>query len=99
LTAGVSPNVNLKDSWYWIRKGIKVNRLETNIKIFMPLGTVREHEAIDLRRPIEAVWYTGRMMGEVLSQTLTGTPTAYQPGHWFNSAKFSLNTNYLRILG
>jgi hypothetical protein len=28
------------------------------------------------------------MMGEVLSQTLTGTPTAYQPGHWFNSAKF-----------
>jgi hypothetical protein len=26
------------------------------------------------------------MMGEVLSQTLTGTPTAYQPGHWFNSA-------------
>jgi hypothetical protein len=31
------------------------------------------------------------MMGEV-SQTLTGTPTAYQPGHWFNSAKFLLNT-------
>jgi hypothetical protein len=28
------------------------------------------------------------MMGEVLSQTLTGTPTAYQPGHWFNSANF-----------
>jgi hypothetical protein len=27
------------------------------------------------------------MMGEV-AQTLTGTPTKYSPGHWFNSAKF-----------
>ena len=43
---------------------------------------------IGLRRPIEAVWYTGRMMGEVLAQTLTGAPTAYKPGKWFNSAKF-----------
>jgi len=28
------------------------------------------------------------MMGEALAQTLTGTRTAYKPGHWFNSAKF-----------
>jgi hypothetical protein len=28
------------------------------------------------------------MMGEALAQTLTGTPTKYSPGHWFNSAKF-----------
>jgi NAD(P)H-nitrite reductase large subunit len=91
LTAGVSPNVNfLKDSGIELGKGIKVNRfLETNIKDIYAIGDCAEqHEAIDLRRPIEAVWYTGRMMGEVLSQTLTGTPTAYQPGHWFNSAKF-----------
>jgi NAD(P)H-nitrite reductase large subunit len=91
LTAGVSPNINfLKDSGIELGKGIKVNRfLETNIKDIYAIGDCAEqHEAIDLRRPIEAVWYTGRMMGEVLSQTLTGTPTAYQPGHWFNSAKF-----------
>ena len=30
----------------------------------------------------------GRMMGETLAQSLTGKPTAYTPGHWFNSAKF-----------
>jgi hypothetical protein len=53
----VFPNVNFKDSGIELGKGIKVNRfLET--KIFMPLGTAEQHEAIDLRRPI-AVWYTG----------------------------------------
>jgi len=47
-----------------------------------------QHEAIGNRRPIEAVWYTGRMMGETLAQTICGNRIAYQPGHWFNSAKF-----------
>ena len=91
LTAGVSPNIDfLKDSGIELDKGIKVNRyLETNIKDIYAIGDCAEqHEAIDQRRPIEAVWYTGRMMGEVLAQTLTGTPTQYKPGHWFNSAKF-----------
>jgi NAD(P)H-nitrite reductase large subunit len=91
LTAGVSPNIDfLKDSGIELGKGVKVNRfLETNIKDIYAIGDCAEqHEAIDLRRPIEAVWYTGRMMGEVLAQTLTGTPTTYKPGHWFNSAKF-----------
>jgi NAD(P)H-nitrite reductase large subunit len=91
LTAGVSPNIDfLKDSGIELGKGIKVNRfLETNIKDIYAIGDCAEqHEAIDLRRPIEAVWYTGRMMGEVLAQTVTGTRTAYKPGHWFNSAKF-----------
>ncbi|MDA8569373.1 4Fe-4S binding protein, partial [Flavobacteriaceae bacterium] len=40
------------------------------------------------RKPIEAVWYMGRMMGETLAQTICGNKTAYKPGHWFNSAKF-----------
>ena len=91
LTAGVSPNINfLKDSGIEVDKGVKVNRfLETNIKDIYAIGDCAEqHEAIGLRRPIEAVWYTGRMMGEALAQTLTGNPTQYNPGHWFNSAKF-----------
>ena len=91
LTAGVSPNIDfLKDSGIELGRGIKVNRfLETNIKDIYAIGDCAEqHEAIDQRRPIEAVWYTGRMMGEALAQTLTGTPTQYKPGHWFNSAKF-----------
>jgi NAD(P)H-nitrite reductase large subunit len=91
LTAGVSPNVDfLKNSEIELGRGVKVNRfLETNIKDIYAIGDCAEqHEGIDLRRPIEAVWYTGRMMGEALAQTLTGNPTQYKPGHWFNSAKF-----------
>lgn len=91
LTAGVSPNVDfLKGSDIELGRGVKVNRfLETNVKDVYAIGDCAEqHEGIDLRRPIEAVWYTGRMMGEVLAQTLTGNPMKYSPGHWFNSAKF-----------
>ncbi|MDP5171167.1 MAG: NAD(P)/FAD-dependent oxidoreductase, partial [Bacteroidia bacterium] len=40
------------------------------------------------RRAIEAVWYTGKLMGPVLAKTLTGNPTPYQQATWFNSAKF-----------
>ncbi len=91
ITTGVSPNIDfLKNSGIELGKGIKVNQfLETNIKDIYAIGDCAEQrEAIGLRRPIEAVWYTGRMMGEVLAQTLTGNPTAYKPGNWFNSAKF-----------
>jgi NAD(P)H-nitrite reductase large subunit len=91
LTVGVSPNIDfLKTSPIELGRGVKVNRyLETNIKDIYAIGDCAEqHEAIGLRRPIEAVWYTGRMMGEVLAQTICGKPMQYNPGHWFNSAKF-----------
>jgi NAD(P)H-nitrite reductase large subunit len=91
LTAGVLPNIDfLKSSNLQLGRGIKVNRfLETNIKEVYAIGDCAEqHEAIGNRRPIEAVWYTGRMMGETLAQTICGNKMAYKPGHWFNSAKF-----------
>ncbi|MEP1486953.1 MAG: FAD-dependent oxidoreductase [Algibacter sp.] len=91
LTAGVSPNIDfIKDTEIEIGRGIKVNRyLETNIKDIYAIGDCAEqHEGIDQRRPIEAVWYTGRMMGEALAQTICGNKMQYKPGHWFNSAKF-----------
>ncbi|WP_299520186.1 FAD/NAD(P)-binding oxidoreductase [Winogradskyella sp.] len=91
LTAGVSPNIDfLKDSNIETGRGVKVNRfLETNILDVYAIGDCAEqHEAIGNRRPIEAVWYTGRMMGEALAQTLCGNRIQYNPGHWFNSAKF-----------
>lgn len=91
LTAGVTPNIDfLKDSEIETDKGVKVNRfLETNVKDVYAIGDCAEqHEAIGNRRPIEAVWYTGRMMGETLAQTICGNRIAYKPGHWFNSAKF-----------
>ena len=91
LTAGVTPNINfIKGSNIETKRGILVNRfLETNIKDVYAIGDCAEqHEAIGLRRNIEAVWYTGRMMGETLAQTICGNKTEYKPGHWFNSAKF-----------
>ena len=99
LTAGVSPNIDfLKDSGTSAERnrgietgrGVKVNRfLETNIPDIYAIGDCAEqHEGIDQRRPIEAVWYTGRMMGETVAQTICGNRLQYKPGHWFNSAKF-----------
>lgn len=91
LTAGVSPNIDfLKDSEIETGRGVKVNSyLETNIPDVYAIGDCAEqHEAIGQRRPIEAVWYTGRMMGETVAQTICGNRIEYKPGHWFNSAKF-----------
>ncbi|MDO6491822.1 MULTISPECIES: NAD(P)/FAD-dependent oxidoreductase [unclassified Cellulophaga] len=91
LTAGVSPNIDfLKESGIELGRGVKANRfLETNIKDIYAIGDCAEqHQSIGNRRPIEAVWYTGRMMGETLAQTICGNKLEYKPGHWFNSAKF-----------
>ncbi len=91
LTAGVTPNIDfLKDSGIELGRGVKVNRhLETNIPDIYAIGDCAEqHEGIGNRRPIEAVWYTGRMMGETVAQTICGNKLEYKPGHWFNSAKF-----------
>ncbi len=91
LTAGVSPNISfLKDSGIELGIGIKVNRfLETNIKDVYAIGDCAEQqEPAGNHKPIEAVWYTGRMMGETIAQTICGNRIEYKPGHWYNSAKF-----------
>jgi NADPH-dependent 2,4-dienoyl-CoA reductase/sulfur reductase-like enzyme len=91
LTAGVSPNISfLKETAVDTKRGVLVNRkLETNVPDVYAIGDCAEqHEGIGNRRPIEAVWYTGRMMGETVAQTICGNTRDYNPGHWFNSAKF-----------
>jgi hypothetical protein len=40
------------------------------------------------RRAIEPVWYTGRIMGETVANNICQAPSKYEPGIWFNSAKF-----------
>ena len=91
LTPGVSPNISfLKDSGIELGRGIKVNRyLETNIDGIYAIGDCAEQiKPIGKRQPVEAVWYTGRMMGETVAQIICGNRIEYKPGHWFNSAKF-----------
>ena len=91
ITTGVKPQIAFLDnSKIETDKGILVNRLlETNIKDVYAIGDcAQQREAIGLRKPVEAVWYTGRMMGETVAQTICGKPFEYNPGNWFNSAKF-----------
>jgi 3-phenylpropionate/trans-cinnamate dioxygenase ferredoxin reductase component len=92
LTVGVSPNVDfLKNTPLSINRGILVNGyLETNEKDVFAIGDCAEIEHPQAgRRSIEAIWYTGKMMGEVAAYNVLGKKrVAYQPRLWFNSAKF-----------
>ena len=91
LTAGVSPNIDfIKSSNIDTNRGVLVNRfLETSVKDVYAIGDCAEFtEPLPGRRPIEQVWYTGKFMGETLAHTITGNRVEYNPGYWFNSAKF-----------
>lgn len=92
LTAGVTPNIDfLRETELKVNRGVKVDFFfKTNIHNVYAIGDCAEfHQApAEDRRPIEQVWYTGRMHGETLAYTLNGKPTSYKPGVWFNSAKF-----------
>jgi NAD(P)H-nitrite reductase large subunit len=91
LTVGVSPNIDfIKSSGIAINRGIVVDEyLRTSANDVYALGDCVELSKPNPgRRPIEAVWYTGRMMGKTLAQTICDQPTKYDPGIWFNSAKF-----------
>lgn len=91
LTVGVSPNIEfLRFGDIELAKGILVNeQLETSAKDVYAIGDCAQLRTPPTgRRPIEAVWYVGRMMGETVAHTICGQPTTYNPGIWFNSAKF-----------
>ncbi len=91
LTVGVSPNIAfLKSSGIELGRGVLANEyLETSAPDVYAVG-----DCVELRQPtagrrsIEAVWYTGRMMGETVAQTICGNKQPYRPQLWFNSAKF-----------
>jgi NADPH-dependent 2,4-dienoyl-CoA reductase/sulfur reductase-like enzyme len=91
LTAGVHPNLELvRGTEIETGRGFLVDEyLETSVKDIYAAGDCAElRNPAPGRRGIEAVWYTGKLQGPVLAQTLTGNPTPYQQGLWFNSAKF-----------
>lgn len=91
LTVGVSPNIDfLKGSKIETDRGVTVNEfLETNITDVYAIGDCVKHKIPPPeRRPVEQVWYTGKIMGKTVAQTINGNKTKYQPGIWFNSAKF-----------
>lgn len=91
LTAGVSPNIGfLTKSAVKTDRGVLVDRhLKTNLPDIYAIGDCAQQRYPVAGRPsVEAVWYTGRIMGETVAQTIMGKPKEYNPGQWFNSAKF-----------
>ena len=96
ITTGVTPNIGfLLNSGIETDKGVLINNyFETNITDVYAIGDCAQFkEPVNGRKNIEQVWYTGRMHGETLAQTISIKKTAYNPGPWFNSAKF-LNLEY-----
>lgn len=96
LTVGVSPNIGfLQNTVLETGRGILVNEhLQTSVADVYAIGDCAElRQAPPGRRAIEAIWYTGRMMGETAACNIVNAARgasliAYEPGIWFNSAKF-----------
>jgi NADPH-dependent 2,4-dienoyl-CoA reductase/sulfur reductase-like enzyme len=100
LTVGVSPNCptlalpekegTATESKIELGRGILVDEyLTTSNPNIYAIGDCAElRNPAAGRRPIEAIWYTGRMMGQTVAHTICGKPTKYIPRLWFNSAKF-----------
>jgi len=92
LTAGVSPNIEfLKGNEIPYQKGVLVNEyLETQVPDVYAIGDCAEfvQHPSGYRRNIEQVWYTGKIMGKTLANNICKNPQVYNPGNWFNSAKF-----------
>ena len=92
LTAGVRPNVSFLKSADAIEldRGVVVNdNLRTSVDNIWAIGDCAQlQNPRPGRRNIEAIWYTGRMMGETVAYNILGAGISYDPGIWFNSAKF-----------
>jgi NAD(P)H-nitrite reductase large subunit len=91
LTAGVSPNLDVvRGTPIESRRGVLVDAsLRTSAPDVLAAG-----DCAEIRGPsgadtlLQQVWYTGRMQGEVAGDVLAGIERSYEPGIWFNSAKF-----------
>jgi NADPH-dependent 2,4-dienoyl-CoA reductase/sulfur reductase-like enzyme len=96
LTVGVSPDLSLvlskgeETAFLNHNRGYLVDEyLTTSNPDVYAIGDCVELRSPQAgRRPIEAIWYTGRMMGQTVAHTICGKPTKYVPRLWFNSAKF-----------
>jgi NADPH-dependent 2,4-dienoyl-CoA reductase/sulfur reductase-like enzyme len=91
LTAGVSPNVDLaRDAGIPCGRGVHVDdALRTRTDDVWAAGDCAEIvKAGEERGQLQQVWYTGKAQGVAAAESIAGTGTRYEPGIWFNSAKF-----------
>ncbi len=91
LTAGVAPNTDLvRESNIETGRGILVDwSFRTNVPNIFAAGDCAEIVTDgDGRNLIQQVWYTGKMQGKVAAEAMAGRDVRYDPGIWYNSAKF-----------
>jgi NADPH-dependent 2,4-dienoyl-CoA reductase/sulfur reductase-like enzyme len=91
LTVGVSPNIAfLEGSGIETDRGVLVDEYFATSRedVYAGGDCAQFREPPPGRRPVEQVWYTGRMHGEYIASNLSGHRRPYRPGVWFNSAKF-----------
>ena len=92
LTAGVRPNIG----WLKGTEGLDMERgimidhhFRTSLPNVWSIGDCAQfRDPLPGRRPLEQVWYTGKMQATYLAENLCGTEKPYAPGIWWNSAKF-----------
>ena len=91
LTAGVHPNIHwLKGSGIETQRGVLIDhQFRTNVPHVWAIGDCAQfREPLPGRRPLEQIWYTGKMHGETVALNICGRDRIYTPGIFFNSAKF-----------
>ncbi|MFQ5599303.1 MAG: NAD(P)/FAD-dependent oxidoreductase [Candidatus Krumholzibacteriia bacterium] len=90
LTTGVRPNIAVVErSGIPTGRGVLVDRsLRTRVSGVYAAGDCAEIVTGQERNLVQQVWYTGRMQGRVAGDVIAGEECAYDPGIWFNSAKF-----------
>jgi len=92
LTPGVHPNIDIvNESKVKTGKGVLVNEyLETNIPDVYSAGDCAEFVVPggDAAGHVEQLWYTGKMQGRAVADSICGRRRKYERGIRFNSAKF-----------
>jgi len=91
LTAGVRPNTELlRNTAIETGRGVLVDwSLRTSTPDVYAAGDCAELVTPEgERNVIQQVWYTGKMQGQLVADVICGDERLYEPGVWFNSAKF-----------
>jgi NADPH-dependent 2,4-dienoyl-CoA reductase/sulfur reductase-like enzyme len=90
LTAGVSPNLDVvQESGIRTGRGVLVDAcLRTSVRDVWAAGDCAEIVRPGQKNLVQQVWYTGKQQGELAADVIAGEEQSYDPGVWFNSAKF-----------
>jgi NAD(P)H-nitrite reductase large subunit len=99
ITTGVRPNIDwLEGQGIETERGILVNEyFQTNIPNIYAIGDCAQfRSSVNGRKPVEQVWYTGRIMGETVAATICGKPSSYQPEYGLILLNFlTLNIRFM----